>query len=203
MRGPTSAALLVECKNNLREFHGALTTYWDQHRKYPDVAQEPSPRNVAGMVVPILNDAGTLPSSASVRCPGIGSPVPCQNSLASLRTMSADEFQLFSPGLSLCYAYSLGHRDEAGHYHPPGDLPKGSWSQTPIMGDRPPVEGTPGNSMNHGCTGQNVLFADGRVQFMPTRMFGGADDIYLNSEGNLAAGRGPGDVVLGPSAARP
>jgi prepilin-type processing-associated H-X9-DG protein len=165
--------------------------------------QAESPRDVAGMVVPILNDAGTLPASASIRCPGIGSPVTCQSTLADLRTLSADDFARYSPCLSLCYAYSLGHRDDAGTYHPPGDLPKGVWSQTPIMADRPPVEGVFSNSMNHGGAGQNVLFADGHVQFMSTRLFGGTDDIFLNSDGKLAAGRGPGDIVLGPSAARP
>jgi len=201
MRGPTSAALMAECKNNLREFHAALKSYHNQHRTFPDIAKEES-RGVAGMFVPILDDAGTLPASASIRCPGIGAPLPCRLKLASLREMSADDFERASPCLSLCYAYSLGYRDEAGIYHP-CDSPQASWSQTPIVADRPPLEGLPGNSMNHGGAGQNVLFADGHVQFLTTRLFGAEDDIFLNRDGKLAAGRDAGDIVLGQSSARP
>jgi prepilin-type processing-associated H-X9-DG protein len=203
MRGPSSEALLVECKNNLRQFYGALQTYRDQHGKFPDIAQEGAPRDVAGIFVPILQDAGTLPATASIRCPGIGSPLSCQLTLSSLREMNADDFGQSSPCLSMCYAYSLGYRDEAGVYHGPGDLPKGSWSQTPIMADRPPSEGMEGNSINHGGAGQNVLFADGHVQFLPQRMFGAGDDIFLNRNGQVKAGVDAGDIVLGYSAARP
>lgn len=203
MRGPSSAALLVECKNNLRQFYSALQGYRDQHGRLPDISQEEEPRKVAGIVVPMLQDAGTLPASVSIRCPGIGSPLPCQTTLASLRQMSGEDFAQESPCLSMCYAYSLGYRDEANRYHGPGDLPKGSWSQTPIMADRPPPGGILSNSVNHGGTGQNVLFADGTVKFLPQRIFGAGDDIFLNRDGNIAAGKDAGDIVLGASAARP
>jgi prepilin-type processing-associated H-X9-DG protein len=208
LRAPDSGALLVECKNNLRQYYIALQKYHEQNGKFPDIAKQ-SPRDVAGIFVPILADAGTLPASASIRCPGIGSPMSCQFTLASLRTMSDDEFALRSPCLALCYAYSLGYRDETGAYHGPGDIPHGSWSQTPIMADRPPAEGilsnegSLSNSMNHGGTGQNVLFADGHVQFLPKRTLGVEDDIFLNRDRKVAAGLDATDIVLGHSAARP
>jgi prepilin-type processing-associated H-X9-DG protein len=202
MRGPDSAVMLVECKNNLRQFYMALQKYHEQNGKFPDIEKQ-SPRNVAGMVVPMLSDAGTLPASASIRCPGIGTPLSCQFTMAALRTMSDDEFAMYSPGLSMCYAYSLGYKDEGGGYHGPGDNPKSSWSQMPIMADRPPAEGIFNNSINHGGAGQNVLFADGHVNFLTERTFGAGDDIFLNRDSKVAAGLDATDIVLGYSASRP
>ncbi len=202
MRGPTSAVVLAECKENLRQFYTSLQTYRDQHGQLPDVAKQ-SPRDVAGMVVPILKDAGTLSAKASIRCPGLGSPVSCQLSVAMLAGMSDAEFDQYSPSLSMSYAYSLGYRDDAGAYHGPGDKLQVSWSQTPIMADRPPAEGVFANSINHGGLGQNVLFADGHVHFLPQRTFGDGDDIFVNRKGKIAAGLGATDTVLGYSAARP
>ena len=202
MRGPTSAAMLVECKNNLRQYCVALQQYRTQNGQFPDVAKE-SPHDVAGMVVPMLSDAGTLPASTSIRCPGLGTPLSCTVTLASLRAMSDAEFEKFSPSLSTCYAYSLGYRDQGGVLHGPGDHPQASWSQTPIMADRPPAEGVMLNSINHGGTGQNVLFADGHVKFLPERTLGAGDDIFVNRDGIVAAGLDATDIVLGYSSARP
>jgi prepilin-type processing-associated H-X9-DG protein len=201
LRGPTSAAVLVECKNNLRQFYVALQQYRTQNGQLPDVTKE-SPHDVAGMVVPMLNDAGALPSSTSIRCPGIGAPLSCSFTLANLRAMSDAEFERCAPSLALCYAYSLGFRD-GEVLRGPGDYAQASWSQTPIMADRPPAVGVLSNSINHGGTGQNVLFADGHVKFLPKRTLGAGDDIFLNREGIVAAGVDASDIVLGHSGARP
>jgi prepilin-type processing-associated H-X9-DG protein len=200
MRGPSSAAMIVECKNNLREFFVSLHDYRDLHGRFPDVAQE-APRDVAGMVVPILNEAGTLSDGASIRCPGIGTPLSCPFTVSSLRKMSDAEFALHSSSLSMCYAYSLGYRDGAT-IRGPGDGSQASFSQTPIMADRPPAEGIHYNSINHGGKGQNVLFADGHVQFVTGRTFGADLDIFRNRADIVATGLDAADIVLGYSAAR-
>ena len=103
----------------------------------------------------------------------------------------------------MCYAYSLGYQDKDGTKFGPGVSPIGTWSQTPLMADRPPAEGLPFNSINHGGAGQNVLFADGHVVFLPKRTIVGEDDIFVNQHDRVAAGVGPRDIVLGYSAARP
>lgn len=205
MRGPTSAALVVECKNNLREFFGSLQSYRDVHGQFPDVARE-SPRDVAGMVVPILNEAGTLSEDASIRCPAVGAPLHCAFTLTGLRAMSDAEFMMHSPSLSMCYAYSLGYRD-GDTIHGPGDGAESTFSQTPIMADRPPGgqvrgNGPRPNSVNHGGEGQNVLFADGHVRFLKARSLGADLDIFLNRDNIAAAGLDAGDIVLGYSAAK-
>jgi len=190
----------LECQENLRQFFVGLTTYRDQHGAYPDLTRE-SPRNVAGVVVPVLADAGVLPVSFSVRCPDVGPQLGCILSLAQVRTMPEEDFQTQAPNLALCYAFALGYRDPAGSYHGPWQAPGSTW---PILADRPPSDGTPGNSPNHGGTGQNVLFLDGHCQFVPQRTVGDpADDIFRNNEQRVAAGIGANDIVLGYSSARP
>lgn len=201
MRAPSSAANVALCKNNLRQFHFALQHYHDHYRQFPNVSRE-APRDVAGMVVPMLSDAGVLPEGTSVGCPGVGSRLVCSLSVASLRAMSDEDFDKHAPTLSLCYAYSLGYRDNTGMQRGPGDVPPGSWSQLPIMADRPPAEGIIRNSINHSKDGQNVLFADGHVAFLDRRI-GGGDDIFLNRENRVGAGLDVNDFVLGYSSARP
>ncbi len=202
MRGPSSAAMMMQCKNNLRLFFVALEHYRQQHGEFPDVSKYDK-RDVAGLVVPILRDAGVLSASASIRCPGVGDPLSGQDNLKNLLAMSDADFAKRSSCLAMCYAYSLGHRDEDGTHFGPGVTPASSWSQTPIMADRPPAEGIPNNSINHGGTGQNVLFADGHITFVPRRTIAGEDDIFLNQANLVAAGVGPRDTVLGYSSARP
>ena len=203
LRAPSSAAMVVECRNNLRHFFAALHAYRDQHGTFPDITKEAESRRVAGMVVPILQDAEVLAPEASIRCPAVGAPLVCQPTLSDLRSMSTADFDRRAPCLSMCYAYSLGYRDGAGRVHIASEAPSDSWSQLPIMADRPPAEGILQNSINHGVTGQNVLFADGHIRFLRQRTFGLGDDIFLNRDNQVAAGLDLSDVVLGYSSARP
>ncbi|MBI1831283.1 MAG: hypothetical protein HYR84_07535 [Planctomycetes bacterium] len=194
---------IAECKNNLRRYYVALQQYRDLHGRLPDPTNEDPPRDVAGIYRPMLNDAGVFtPGGSQDGCPGIGSPHSSHVSLQALRTMTMAEFEQHAAQLSTCYAYSLGYRDEAGVYHAPGDNPPAGLSQTPIMADRPPAEGILQNSNNHGGAGQNVLFGDGTVKFLPQRTFGNGDDIFVNRNGIVAAGIDAADIVLGHSSAR-
>jgi prepilin-type processing-associated H-X9-DG protein len=202
LRAPSSDALTVSCKNNMMQYYFGFQQYRQIHRRFPDVSSE-APRDVAGMFVPMLIEAGVLPDGTSTRCPGIGSPTMGQLPLESLRTMNEEDFDKYAPSLSMCYAYSLGYRDQQGIYHAPGAPPHLSWSQMPLLADRPPAEGINSNSINHGLTGQNVLFADGHVRFLTTRKIGVDEDIYTNRDGRVGAGLDVSDIVLGYSAARP
>ena len=58
----------LACQNNLRQFYQSLRSYSEHHdNQFPLVEAHP-PRNVAGIFVPILNDAGFLSPTASVAC---------------------------------------------------------------------------------------------------------------------------------------
>ncbi len=203
LRGPSSSATLAACQNNLREFFAALTVYRDAHKSYPDPQKE-APYDVAGIVVPMLTEAGTLSPTVSIQCPGNGPHLACTVALRSIREMTDGEFRQVAPLLSRCYAYSLGYRDEEGKYHSPGGSLTLASAMIPLMADRAPADGSDSNSINHGGAGQNILFLDGSVRFANVRTVGfQADDIYTNQHHQVAAGVGPFDAVLGFSAARP
>ncbi|MCS7047595.1 MAG: hypothetical protein NZO58_14655 [Gemmataceae bacterium] len=200
LRSAQSASAMVECRKNLFDFHRALKTYEEIHKQLPPV--EPPPRNVAGMIVPILQDAGTLPRDFSVVCPGHAVAAPCSWTLQQLREMPAEEFQRQAAKLLGSYAYTLGYRDADGHWYPINRDDETLDSTVPVFGDGPPRAIDSGNSANHGALGQNVLFLSGHVQFLTSRIFDN-DDIYLSIIRRVEAGRHRRDVVLGTATARP
>jgi prepilin-type processing-associated H-X9-DG protein len=199
----------IECANNLKKFGEALNEYAETHNGlYPWVGAEP-PKNFAGSFVPALNEAGVMPTRLSVNCPGNPPRPPSAitfDELKRLQEEKPEEFRSATRTLAGCYAYSLGYQDANGR----GlfGLTKSMDGLLPIMADAPSCDGgnevLPGNSVNHGGKGQNVLFLDGHVEFHTTRSLGpDEDDIYLNTERRVAAGHGPRDIVLGRSDAVP
>jgi len=200
-----TAARVAECQDNLRQLYGALRTYRDQHGHFPSVAERP-PHIAAGMVVPLLREAGVLPAEASLRCPNAappGEPLEVVGA-AQVQAMTPEEFENQAARLSPYYAYSLGFRDHAGRLLPPGETEEVPQSLNALMSDAPPAFGVIGNSRNHEGKGQNVLFSDGHVRFATIRTVGyRGDDIFLNRDRKVAAGLGAQDAVLGWSGAHP
>ncbi len=195
---------IAECQNNLRVFYTGLKAYADKnHGNLPNVGAVDPPRNVAGMVAPILVKAGTLPPEANVACPGRTQPRTCPLTLEGLEALDEETFKKRAQDLICCYAYSLGHREGDNVFGPRFD-PNVPTSWLPIMSDAPPLDPGLGNSANHGGEGQNVLFLDGHMTFCKTRNVGvNGDDIYLNRAGRQAAGLDATDTVLGGSACSP
>jgi prepilin-type processing-associated H-X9-DG protein len=202
--GPGGSAHVVACQENLRRFYVGLKNYSEAHgNRFPDVAAAQAPRRVAGLVVPILKEAQTLPESVSVRCPANGAAQPCTWALRDLNNLPPDEFDRQVPLLFTCYAYSLGHQVNGTVHGPRFDRDRPN-SRLPLLADCPPVDPLAGNSPNHGGKGQNVLFYDGHVEFCTARNVGvGRDDIFVNRAGKVAAGDGRDDSVLGRSSASP
>jgi len=196
---------ITTCTNNLHQFGNALLHYSDlnphperERGTFPNVARQLAPRNVPGSVVPLLMEAGTLPSTASVRCPGNGTPLGCPLTYHELLAMPPEQFNRFAPQLLGCYAYTLGYlRNGQVLGFSNGD------GLAPIMSDGPPAEDSPsrcglGNSSNHRGRGQNVLYADGSVRFLNTHIVNG-DDFFRNRNNQVAPGLDRGDSVLGRS----
>jgi hypothetical protein len=198
---------VTDCANNLRQFHQALEAYADNHNgRYPWVGMAP-PKNFAGSFVPALNEARVMPPGLSVSCPGDAPRPPSALTFADLELLGPEEFRAATRSLAGCYAYSLGYLEPGGL----GllGLTRTTDGNVPVMADAPPALDSgndvgPGNSPNHGGKGQNVLHRDGSVRFWTRRTLGAdGDDIYLNADQRVAAGRGPRDAVLGSSAAVP
>lgn len=194
----------IECQNNLREIYVALRNYHDNHRHFPDITGA-GPHKVAGMVVPILADAGFWPPKASVRCPGHGPRLAVSIALRDLNAMDPEQFKTLVTQLIPGYAYSLGYVDSENVYRAPRLDPNLPNNLLPLLSDAPPPgEALSGNSPNHGATGQNVLFQDGHVRYTTVRTVGlNGDDIFLNQNKRVAAGLDKRDSVLGRSAASP
>lgn len=203
------------CANSLHVLGNSLAAYGDHHDgNFPNIANpfqdhpvaDVSDRAAAGMVMPVLASHGVLNPRAAGPCPGSGEPMTDVN-MDSLQSMSPEEFQQAAPELMPSYAYTLGYESN-GHI---AGLSRRN-GRVPLMSDAPPVVAvvvTPNaNSRNHGGYGQNVLFTDGTVIFLKSRFFkagicGKPDDIYVNQEGQIRAGKGLFDFVLGPSGAHP
>lgn len=195
-------AARVDCQNNLREFGVALAGYRDLHGNFPNIADyAPQEKDFAGLVIPILIDAGTLSSKANVRCPAVGPPLMCDVTLQSAKDTAVQELHCRAPLFTPSYAYSLGYQDETGVYHPPGLCNDQSASNAAIMADGPPPGTRLVNSPNHGGEGQNILFMDGSVRFYTVR-FLGEDDIYRTQAGGVSASQSCLDIILGNSSAR-
>src|SRR5439155_14991626 len=153
-----------------RKFYVGLKNYAAlHHNEFPNVARAAdSPKNVAGLIVPILMDSQALPEAVSVRCPANGPAQSCPWTLRELRAMSPEQFRRNVDQLASCYAYSLGYRADGAvvglRFEP--EKPN---HRLPVMADCPPPDPSNGNSPNHGSKGQNVLFMDGHVEFCTQR----------------------------------
>lgn len=192
----------VSCENNLRKWGGALQQYSDGYANHYPTVQREGPLGIAGIFVPMLNDAGLVTPDMSVGCPALGLQAPPTKSVRELEWLYKTDpngFQVIAPSLARDYAYTLGYL-ENGQLH---GLSRDVGDRQPILADRPPLDAL-GSSPNHGGRGQNVLYVGGNVRWCAVRTSGvGGDDIYLSTNGLVEAGQSPTDTVLAPSEATP
>jgi hypothetical protein len=197
-------ARLMSCQNNLREIGTSLASYSDNHHGYfPKVPQRGN-LAAAGIYAPRLLKDGYLSNIHQVVCPGSALADEKEFSIPTI-----DELQATSdPGLldamhgrmGGSYGYSLGHVKD-GVYQHTKNLHRPNFA---IMADSPSQTCPTHQSCNHGGKGQNVLFEDGHVKFLPTtRPLGLADDVFTNDDGQVAAGIHPDDSVIGSSPTAP
>lgn len=191
------------CQENLSRVWTGLQVYCSQHNgDFPRI-EEKGPHSAAGIFVPILSDSGVLSPEVSVTCPAQGSLPPKRRSVHEMEKMYEENptaFRQEARRLAGGYAYTLGYFDAADGYR---GLRCDSGDHLPIIADR--LESLRElNSANHGGGGQNVLYLGGHVEWRTNRHAGIAgDDIFVNWDNQILAGKAREDTVLGPGDASP
>ena len=150
----------------------------------------------------LLRARDLLPEAKVLICPMADSAVVYVPRLTEYLSTPTDSVmqKLQRREMGGSYGYSLGHQVN-GEYVGPGQ----AGDRAPVLSDRPPREDEPkrsANSPNHGGFGQNVLFADGHVQWHNTPVDGN-DQLFTNAEGRVGVGLRRSDTCIGVSEAVP
>jgi type II secretory pathway pseudopilin PulG len=202
----------LACKNNLRAIGQALIHYAEQNRQgLPHVA----PWENAGIFADKLATSGMIDRNqlaALLVCPSSPLAEEIFSGRLEIWIPTARQLEMATPHKRLVirrrmggsYAYRLGYYDR-GTYRP---VRFAGRSDSPMLADAPAPQTDGFYSSYHGGCGSNcgehVLFQDLSVRFCrPCISDKRRDNIYLNSDQQQAAGKGPHDIVLGRSEVRP
>jgi prepilin-type processing-associated H-X9-DG protein len=160
----------------------------------------------AGAMLVLMRHTGHLSDSVPLTCPGCDQQVQAHQLPAW--TDIEKEFALHSQKLEStlkdAYAVHPGLGGPTGMKHLNRSLAERLRSHVPIFGDHPAPTNFWAqlhlNSDSHGGHGQNVIFADGHVEFSKSRRFHSRqDDIYTNHQGNVSPPSSPDDMMLVPA----
>ena len=177
----------LACANNLRELGTNLANYAGRHDHYPRVVGEDRLLPV-GYYAQALQQDALLTDSKTLHCPCKGD-CPTDRVRTNLDHMD--------------FGYNVGYVDpRSGHPEPISPrLPM----SVPLLADQPPHDELghvlEGNSPNHGRRGQNVLFSDLSLRWLPTREVGPQDhDLFLNEMRRPEPGVSFQDAAVIPAA---
>ena len=209
LRGRSEARQLV-CQNQLRELGVAIALYVDrsEHRRLPAVAPS-GPEAFAGVYAVRLKDAGLIEDPSIRWCPSLDAPgskmyrfqelneLPTLQELRKASVEQLVRFQRYGGGH---YAYNLGVVDN-NRFTPPKFESRSSFavlSDAPMMGNLDPRDLD--QTIGHNGDGINVLYEDGRVQFVSISALNAMPDHPLvNHRGKVEAGVNIDDATLAPS----
>ncbi|HMP07876.1 MAG TPA: hypothetical protein PJ982_16115, partial [Lacipirellulaceae bacterium] len=205
LRESRDAARRLVCHDNLRALGTALFDYQQAHAGLlPTI----DPGQHAGEYIIKLAERGgvsradlsqwrTCPLSMYAEAIAAGRlprHVPSRAELAAVDHRMRSIYFNWSGG---SYAYDLSFYDEHGNYRRirfTGD------GYRPMLADAPQISPRGVRSGSHGSCGQYVLYQNLSAPFRANcDLAASVDNIFLNSSGEHAAGRGPHDVVLGKS----
>ncbi len=189
---------VAACQKNLSDLGSAFITFSDIHEgDFPKIPAEGN-MSVAGCYAPILKDVGLVTSDSTFLCAGQGSDrkaTPMIPTIAMVNNSNcALQLHQFHRQMGGDYGYSLGHT-ENGSYLPASRMGR---SHFVLLADSPSVNNSQRMSSNHSGRGQNVVFEDGRVEFINGGSIG-EDAVFENNMGVVAPGADRFDSVVGPS----
>ena len=209
LRQSRDAARRTGCADNLRQLGTMLVSYSDQHgRFFPMVTRN---ENAGIFAVYLLEDeyagadelsrllvcrSSPLAEDISAKRVFIRVPTMCE-----LAAASKAERCMWRQLMGGSYAYQLGFVEGDRHC---AIRNEGSCRKA-VLADGPSEQLNNLRSANHGGCGQNVLYQDGSVRYQktPTQPDVQRDELYLNDDGQEAAGLDRFDIVLGRSEATP
>lgn len=197
-------AQLTQCQNKLRHLGAALLHYSEHHgERFPCVPTSGN-RAAAGIYAPILMDGGWVTESRFFVCPAsrmarLHNTVRIPT-LDELDRAGGKKLILLQRTMGGSFGYNLGYLVN-GNHRAPRNRGRAYFA---LMADAPSLHLNGHRSANHGGLGQNVLFENGRVQYVVSCCGEECGDRFFHSDrGYVEAGRNPNDAVIGNSAARP
>ncbi len=198
------------CQDQLREFGLAITRFVNQNpqERLPAVAEE-GPEAFAGVYAVRLDETGLIGDPSLRWCPSLDVPGQHEvaltglNEIASvedLHAASVDRLRQIQRFVGGHYAYTLGVIEHDRLASPRYE----SRSSFAVMSDAPLTGVSTAEDwsrrVGHSGTGINVLFEDGRVQFIPVSSLDSMPDHpLLNHHGEVEAGVNIDDASLAPS----
>ncbi len=209
LRQSRDASRRTACADNMRQLGVMLVSYSDQHgRLFPALERH---QNAGMFSVYLLEDdyaqddelARLLVCRSSKLAEDIAQRrvfirVP---TISEIESATAQERCMWKQLMGGSYAYQLGFVEGNRLFA----IRNENSCRKPVLADAPCSQLANLSSANHGGCGQNVLFQDGHVRYeKPTAMSEAPlDPIYLNNDGEEAAGLGRFDTVLGRSEITP
>lgn len=196
------------CQDQLRQLGTALTQFVTRNEsgRLPAVAGS-GPEAFAGIYAIRLRDAGLLDDPTLRWCPSLDAPAATAGpaakttliSVNQLHRSTVDQLRQIQRHAGGHYAYTLGVI-EREHFASPRFESRSSFA---VMSDAPmPFDAAAPltRSVGHSGIGMNVLFEDGRVQFLPMASLNEIPDHPLmNHRQQTEAGVNIDDASLAPS----
>ncbi len=200
------SARKISCSDNLMEVGKALSNFASLNldRRLPRIDPQ-GPLSFAGVYSIRLKDAGLLPVSKWLWCPAIDVDawdpgVPTLRDYISGTPSQQRSWRYTSGGT---YSFNLGNMVDGAYSTPRIN----GVAYFAVMGDTlVPVDESDWRESSHGLNQANVLYGDGRVQFVRlagSELGGMVDNPYLNRDNIQAAGIGTDDCCLGPGFQNP
>ena len=209
LRESRDASRRLVCQNNLLSLASRLSDYADGHgHQLPAVnpgqnagryamelagSGQANPIQLAQMRV--CPDSDYAEEIASGRAP---IRIPTQEDIDSARGEQLAQMLQWMGG---SYAFILGYRDDRGVYR---QVRFTGNAYLPMLADAPRLSRSGVRSVNHGGCGQYIVYQDLSVRFCANcDLSANLDNIFLNYDGQHAAGCEQADIVLGLSGAGP
>ena len=196
-----NTANLQACQNNLTKMHAGLMKHANLHGGLLPVVPDKGNEAAAGIYAVRLLHDGFMDDAKPSDFLCASSPwgpktesfrVPTR---AELAAASGDKLREMQRTMGGSYGYTLGHY-VGDKYVPTRNRARGRFVLMADAFDQD-RDAASGCSSNHGGSGQNVLFEDGRVLYLTTsRIDGASEDFFRNDKNAISAGLHADDSVV-------